>query len=153
MSLAVAEQEVAAPRKKRAQIKLDYATAGDAEDMVRLMKDAGFDIMPGLDWTDVYPFWLVAKIDERIVGCIQIVPTKPYGYLEFLSAESGLDHQIRARVLKKLAEQALAYLQLYGTQVAAFMVPFELKGYKRILRRKGAVTVQSGNMLALRTGA
>ena len=36
-----------------------------------------------MDWSEVYPFWLVAE-DEKIVGALQIILAKPIGWLEML---------------------------------------------------------------------
>jgi len=37
----------------------------------------------GLDWSHVYPFWLVADLRGEIVGVIQVLPGKPLGHIGF----------------------------------------------------------------------
>lgn len=122
-------------------------TNADGPRIGELVAAGGFDVI-GLDWTLIEPYWLVADTDEEIVGCLQVLPGRPVGRLELLAADDSLTHRERARVLKALVEQGMATLQLAGAQLATGMVPFENKAYKRLLKKRGAVVIASGNMLA-----
>ena len=103
--------------------------------------------MDGLDMSELYPNWLVAVIDGDVVGCIQVLPAKPVGYIDFMAADKALDSKTRVRVFKKFETQCYAVLKANGSQAATYFIPFELKSYKRILKKRGAVVMASGNML------
>ena len=121
----------------------------DGETIQGLVQHAGFTI-DGIDWSDVYPYWLVAETGGLVVGCIQVLPGKPIGHTGMLAVR--LDHVPRekARAVKKLVIAAMAVLKQGGAQLAMGVVPFELRSYKRALKNRGAVVVSRGNVLAAR---
>ena len=96
----------------------------------------------------MHPFWLVAERDKIIIGALQIILSCPIGWLEMLSVDPGLSHIRRARTTKALVNSGLLSLKRFGAQVAMWSVPFELKSYKKILKKRGAVVTSSGNQLA-----
>lgn len=122
-------------------------TNADGPRIGELVAEGGFDVI-GLDWTLIEPYWLVADAGEEIVGCLQVLPGRPVGRLELLAADDSLTHRERTIVIKALIEQGMATLKLAGVQLATGMIPFEHKAYKRLLKKRGAVVIASGNMLA-----
>ena len=85
-----------------------------------------------------------------MIGAIQIILARPIGWLEMLCLQPDLSHRDQAMAVKALVERGLLALTAFGAQVAMGSVPFELKGYKRILKRRGAVVTSSGNVFAKR---
>ena len=148
MSLAVAE-EAPVRRKQRPRIVVDFASPADVDELLRLLGEAGFRSLDGMDWSGMYPFWLMAKIEMEAVGCVQICPSKPMGYVEFLSLDKTLVGTMRARVFKRLYAMATGILKDQGCQAGAGMVPFDLKSYKRILKKRGARVTGQGNMMVM----
>lgn len=132
---------------KTPNVRLAQNEDGDA--IHRLALSTGFDL-PILDWHDIYPYWLAALLDGEIVGCLQICPGKPTGFLEMFLTDPELSPQCRARVLKAVMEQGFLLLKKWGTQVIICLVPFENKALKRILKKRGFNVVQSGNFLGKR---
>ena len=65
-----------------------------------------------------------------------------------LSVDPELSHIQRAKTTKLLVESGLLSLKRFGAQVAMWSVPFELKSYKKILKKRGAVVTSSGNQMA-----
>lgn len=122
-------------------------TNADGPRIGELVAEGGFDVI-GLDWTLIEPYWLVADTGEEIVGCLQVLPGRPVGRLELLAAEDSLTHRERAMVVKALLEQGMVTLQRAGVQLATGLIPFDHKEYKRLLKKRGAVVIASGNMLA-----
>ncbi|MEE8607222.1 MAG: hypothetical protein V3S55_06450 [Nitrospiraceae bacterium] len=106
--------------------------------------------LEGLNWHDIYPHWLVAEMNENIVGCFQVILGKPIGFIEFLATEKSLSHRDRANVVLALFDQALAALKAYGAQMVMGSIPFELKSYKRVVKRRGGVVLYSGNTFVKR---
>lgn len=125
------------------------ASDQDAPDIRRLVTAAGFDVQ-GLAWARVNPNWLVAENGVGIVGCLQVCPGLPIGRLEMLALDETLDPVSRARAGRMLAIQGCATLKACGAEAAMCMVPFELQSYKRILKKRGAVVVNRGNILVKR---
>ena len=130
-------------------IEVRLAQNEDGDDIHGLVLASGFEI-PGLDWHDIYPHWLVAEMDGNLVGCIQVCLGKPIAYLEYFSFDQGLSHQSLARVLKALTHQGFIVLKNYGSQMAVCFVSFENKAFKRILKKRGGSVMQSGNLIGRR---
>lgn len=130
-------------------IEVRLAQNENGDDIHGLLHSSGV-LIEGLDWHDIYPHWLVAEMDGNIVGCFQVCLGKPIGFVEFLATEKSLGHRDRANVVKALFEQALAALKSYGTQMASGSIPFELKAYKRVVKRRGGVVLYSGNTFVKR---
>ncbi len=129
-------------------MKIRIARNEDGSRVGELAKLSGFAI-EGIDWSEVYPFWLVVE-DEKIVGALQIILAKPIGWLEMLVLDPDLTPLARARTVKQLASAGMTALKRFGTQIVMFSVPFEEKAYKKILKKRGAVVTSSGNVLAKR---
>lgn len=130
-------------------MKVRVATNEDGPRIGELAASSGFAI-EGIDWSRVHPFWLVAERDRTIIGALQIILSCPIGWLEMLSVDPELGHIQRAKTTKLLVESGLLSLKRFGAQVAMWSVPFELKSYKRILKKRGAVVTSSGNQMAKR---
>jgi len=129
--------------------------AGRNEDGGRikeLVMNSGFapETIDFLDWSDIEPYWLVARLENGIVGCIQWAIAKPIGRIEYLSTEEDLAHIQRARVVKALLETSLSVLTQAGCQLASGTVPFGYKSYARLLKKRGAVKQAQGNVFIKR---
>jgi hypothetical protein len=127
------------------------STPEDMQDVKRLCQQTGYDLpYNDIDWETSFPYWLVARVDEKIVGCLQVVPSRPMGYAEFLALDETLEPVLKARVFKAIESQAKAVMQLGGSSLMGFMITFPFKNYKRLLKRRGYGVVASGNILATR---
>lgn len=101
----------------------------------------------GLDWSDIYPYWIVADRDG-IVGCINVAVSKPVGRLDFLAIDPSLRPHAKGRTVRALILQGLATLKQAGCSASISQIPFELRDYKRVLKRHfGAVVIGQGNMV------
>ena len=127
-------------------VTITLAGNGDAEDVQRLVLAAGFEV-PGLDWSRIYPHWLVAKIGDRIVGCVEVLLGRPIGRLEVLSIERGLNRREHATVLQSLIFQGMLTLRGYGAELVSSMIPFEDKAWKKVLVKRGGVITSSGHIV------
>lgn len=97
-----------------------------------------------VDWSKVNPNWLVAVWEDRIVGCIQVVLGHPFGCLEFMAVEPGLPSRVKTMAVKGLVYTGASTLVYAGCQFAAGMVPFEMKSYLKVLKKRGAVPAFKG---------
>lgn len=102
----------------------------------------------GLDWSDIYPYWLVAEKDRKIVGCINVAVSRPIGRLDFLAIDPRLRPHAKGRTVRALILQGLATLKQAGCSASISQIPFELRDYKRVLKKHfGAVVIGQGNMV------
>lgn len=125
------------------------ASNSDGATIHRLVTDSGFAV-EDIDWSVVYPYWLVAEQNGDVVGCIQVCIGVPIGRLEMLSVRADLSHMLRAAIVKSLLLAGAATLKKAGAQMVSGMIPFEMKSYKRLLQRRGCVSIGVGNMMARR---
>lgn len=102
----------------------------------------------GLDWSAVYPHWIVVENKSEIVGCINIAPSKPIGRLDFLAVDPNLRPHAHGKVVRALIVQGLATLKQDGCSASVSQIPFELRAYKRVLKKHfGAIVIGQGNMV------
>lgn len=128
-------------------MKIRLAQNDDGPHIGQLARHSGFTV--DMDWSEVYPFWLVAE-DEKIIGALQIILAKPIGWLEMLVLNPDLTQTTRARVVRRLASAGMIALKRFGSQVVMFSIPYEEKSYKRALKKRGAVVTSSGNVMCKR---
>ena len=116
------------------------------------------------DWSEVYPFWLVATADSdipepsgdytvkagQIIGCVCTIIGKPVGFIEFLAADPDLLPHVQAKVRRLLMIQGCASLKVHGCQFGGGNVPFGAKAFKRAMKKRGARVVWQGNTMLLR---
>lgn len=117
------------------------------EDGLRIkeLQPAGIE---GLDWSNVHPYWIVADHDGRTVGCLNVAISKPIGRLDFLAVDSTLRPHARGKVVRALIIQGLAALKSAECSASISQIPFDLRAYKRILKKHfGAVVIGQGNMV------
>lgn len=130
-------------------VTVTLAGNGDAADVQRLVLAAGFGV-PGLGWGQIYPHWLVAKIGDRIVGCMEVLLGRPIGRLEVLSVDRDLGKREHAAVLRSLVVQGMVTLRQYGAELTSSMIPFEDKAWKKALTKRGGVVASSGHIMVKR---
>jgi len=135
-------------RKSRFAPKVTFATDDEGQLIGDLVKSNGFNIE--VDWTEVNPYWLVAKDNEKIVGCLQVLPAKPISRGEMLATDLELNSMRRAQVAWRLIVAATAVFKMTGSQYASMMVLFENKHFKKLLKKRGAWTIGQGNIMIAR---
>jgi len=89
---------------------------------------------------------LIAKVDDKAIGCVQIAISKPVGRVEMLGIRSDITNTTRAKVVKMLLLVARQTLLKAGVLYASAMIPFELKSYKKLLKRRGGRNFGAGNI-------
>lgn len=131
--------------------KVRLAENSDGEAIKALLIAQGpFD--PSIPFTDIHPYWLVAEFagHEGIVGCIQTLPSRPFGHLEMLATSKALSDLEKGLVVRELLLEGAAVLNYHRAVVVAGFVPFGMKGYKRVLKKRGAVVADTGSMMLRR---
>lgn len=132
----------------RPTVRLAENADGDA---VKALLVAGGDFDATIPFDDIHPYWLVAELPGRgIVGCIQTCPSRPIGHLEMLAWSESLSELERGLVVRELVMSGAAVLNGHRAIVVAGFVSFVLKGYKRVLKKRGSKVTDSGNMMMRR---
>lgn len=103
-----------------------------------------------IDWSRVFPHWIVAEVDGSIVGAVQISLGTPIARMENLSLDKALTGSLKAKVVDALMRQGLGALQRSGAQVVTGMVAFSRKKYRKVLEKRGAVIGYSGHTMFMR---
>ena len=85
-----------------------------------------------------------------MVGTIQIIVSKPIGWLEMLSLAPDLPHRKKALAVRELVNFGMLSLKAFGAQLAMGVVPNELASYQRVILRRGAVDNGAGNCFVKR---
>ena len=121
------------------------------EDGPRVEELASPQTGPGLDWSGIYPYWLVAEKEGKIIGCLNVALSKPVGRLDILAIDNSLSPHARGKAVRELILQGIATLKASGSTACLSIVPFKLKSYKRILKKHfNAVVVEQGNVIIRR---
>ena len=117
------------------------------EEIKKLLASAGTpDWTLAVDWSDVFPYWLIATINDEVIGCAQVVPAKPYGYIEFLCVKPDAKSSVRIVAAKKLFVGACQQLAALGSAYAFGFVDIRNKPVKNMLKKEGCLISREGHL-------
>ena len=125
-------------------MKVRFASNAEAPRIRELVEETQKII--GLDWSEIYPYWLVAEKDG-IVGCLNISMSKPLARMELLSLDPKLGHYAKGRVALALIYRGFGILKGEGADGILFIVSFADKSFKRIIKRHGGIVMAQGNLM------
>lgn len=148
------EQPVQERKRTRAAVLRDKVVirlAGNEHGLLiaELLKENGIDL-PATDWSQVSSHWLIATVEENVIGCVMVIPTKPIAFLEFLFVSPSAPFKLRAIAVRKLALQGMQTLMLAGCSWAFGTIAREHQAWGEILAKNGAVPVGNVAMVAKR---
>lgn len=120
-------------------VNIRFASKNEGPLLHSLAQASGKWEISEMDWTfDPYPYWLVAEIDGKPVGCIQAMPGVPFGHLEYLCVRPTLPAKDKAIVARDLSERARANCRTMGAQFISFTLQPNSEGWERVLENRGA---------------
>ena len=125
------------------------ATDGEGE-IVKALLGQKKPVEDWVDFSTLNPYWLVAVIDGEIVGCIQTLPSRPFGGLENLHVSASLGWKDHALVVERLVLDGCAVLAYHGAGLVSGFVPDTLASYRKVLERRGAIIWDRGAMMMRR---
>lgn len=130
---------------KENEVTIRLAEIADADSLRALVDLGGYEA----DWENSTDGWLVAEVHGDVVACVQLCFGKPVGRLELLHIRNDLNARDRALVVMSIARAGMFALWQAGSEIVTCMVPFEEKGWKRVLKKRfGAQVSNSGNLLS-----
>lgn len=134
--------------RERIQIRLAVDEAGPL--IAEVLKENNIEF-PGADWdSGISPHWVIACEADKVIGCVQIIPAKPFGWLEFLYTSKSAPYKSRVIAFRKLGEHGLALLKLAGCSCALGTVEPGNKGFLAILKKYNAIHVADVALMARR---
>lgn len=130
----------------RDKVKISLALDIQGKEIEKLLAETGV-VIQGADWSKVFPYWLVAVVDNKVIGCIQVMPAIPVGWLEALTVSPSVSFKFRAIAIRKLLAQGLATLKLGGCQLACATVDINNKKMKNVLDKMNCIKVCDAEIL------
>lgn len=112
------------------EIRLAVNDAGAL--IAEILKENGIEL-PAAKWDSVCPHWLLATHGEEAVGCVQVLVSKPVGYLEFLFVRPSTPFKLRAIAIRKLLIQGFATLSHAGCQYVGGVVAQKNRKFADVL--------------------
>ena len=88
----------------------------------------GFD----LDWSTAAPFWLMAEMEGKVVGAIQLSPGRPIGRLEYLFLNDSIGQRSRALTVRGLTTLGTTILARAGAQIVCGMIQDGQDGFAEV---------------------
>ncbi len=128
------------PRKSRAQIFRDRVQIRIAVDSAgpeigRLLAENGV-ILPDEEWENgLSGAWLIATEGDTVIGCIQVMPTKPIGWCACLYVKPTAGFKMRAIAIRKLIAAGMATCYTAGCAYVAGMVDSNNTKFADVLTR------------------
>ena len=119
-------------------------------DRVQELVDTNGTGYPGVQWDNIKPWWAVVLDGEEIIGCAQVVASKPIGHVEFLNLDDSLSQMQRAYAFKVLI--SFATLMLHGSNVyiARSSIPHGMKQWKKVVKKRYGVHQFDGGIFDMR---
>jgi len=127
--------------RDQVQVRLAVDEAGPL--IAALLKENGIEF-PGCDWSHVFPAWFIATQKDDVIGCLQVMPVKPVGYVNFLHVKPSATFKMRAIAIRKLTLAAIATMHYAGGHYVAGFVNPENKRFLNVLEKLKFAKLSSG---------
>ena len=129
--------------RERVQVRLALDSCGPA--IGAILKENGIEL-PGMSWEKVWPHWLIAcdrdateGSSNEIIGCLQVMPSKPIAYCEMLCVRPKVSFKLRAISIRKLIQQVIATAYHGGASYVACNVDFGNDRFENVVEKLNVV--------------
>lgn len=110
-------------------------------------------VLPDANWSKVFPAWLIA-VDggedgngDEVIGCIQVMPAKPFGWCAFLYTKPTVSFKLRAIALRKLIVAGMSTCHAAGCAYVAGMIDVRNGSFIKVMADLHFVTVGDSTMM------
>lgn len=110
----------------------------------QLMQQGGAPDFGWVDWSQVYPYWLVGEVNGTVKGCVMVNPGQPFGRVEFLAVEGTLPHHEKAILCRDLCYAGVASCQQMGSQAVMSNIDTGDGAWRQIAEKRGWVVTGEG---------
>lgn len=147
-------QKTVSTKRTRAQVLRDKVVIRLATDetgplIAEVLKSNGIEL-PGADWSKVFPNWLIATVEDEVIGCLQVLPAKPVSHCEFLAVRPNIDFKTKAIAIRKLMLQGIATAYHGGASYVACNIDAKNKKFEKVVKNIGSVRVSERALYAKR---
>ncbi len=133
----------------REEIKIRIATDAMGPVIAEILQENGIEFA-GADWGAVSPHWLIATLDDEVIACLQVLPSKPIGYLEYFYARPSLPMKTKIIAMQEIIDHGWKTLMVYGASFCVGSVERHNKNYRTILEKYNFVNVVDTCLMAKR---
>ena len=123
----------------RDMVEIRLANPGSGEHIALILKEN--EIVLECDWSNVSANWLIACVDDEVIGCVQVLPATPVAWCEFLLVKPSAPFKLRAIAIRKLIHQAMATAHALGATYLAAMVHGKNQKFYDVLSKIGFTAV------------
>lgn len=103
-----------------------------------------------LDWSQVYPYWLLGELDGEPRGCVMVNPGQPFGRVEFLAVDPTLPHASKAILCRDLCYAGVASCQQMGSQAVLSNIDTGDAAWRQIAEKRGWFSIGEGSYMMKR---
>ena len=133
----------------RDSVVIRLATNQIGPEIALILKENDIELN-GADWGRVFPHWLIATERDQVIGCVQVVVSKPIGYMEFLLVKPSAPFKLRAIALRKLAIQGMSTLYYGGAQYVAGMVAVKDQKFLDVIEKLNVLPLYTAHLVCKR---
>ena len=134
----------------RDSVEIRIAMGNGAGQMIEQILAENDIELSGVDWSGPMPNWLLACNGEEVLGCCQVVVSKPIGYMEFLLVKPSVSFKLRAIALRKLAIQGMSTLYYGGAQYVAGMVAVKDQKFLDVIEKLNVLPLYTAHLVCKR---
>jgi hypothetical protein len=151
MSVATETAEQSPRFYAEAGITVRIATDQDGPDIARLAKLSSFEFEGmEIDWSDIFPHWILAEHEGRAVGAVQVCPGRPVGRMDLLFLDPQLRNAQRGIATKFLTMAGQEVCRRAGAQIVMSVIAHDMPGFKKVAKKRGWRTINSGVLMVKR---
>lgn len=133
-----------------APITVRLATPQEGPLVQHLVAASGGPAWDWLDWSQVYPYWLIGEVNGIPQGTIMVCPGRPFGRMDYLAIAPGVPLRHRAQLCRDLSYAGIATCSRLGAQVVVSNIDMTDQVWKRIAEKRGWVATGEGTYMMKR---
>ena len=154
METILQDANLTMPKRTRASVLRDkvvvrLALDGMGVEIASILKANGVEL-PGADWSRVFPHWLIATVDDEVIGCLMVLPAKPIAYCECLFVKPGVSFKLRAIAVRKLILQGISTAFYNGSSYVACNVDFGNEKFENVLEKLNVLRMSERTLFVKR---
>lgn len=101
-----------------------------------ILKENGIQVDEA-DFQTVSANWLIACVEDEVIGCVLVLPAVPFAAAEFLMVKPSASFKLRAIAIRKLMQQAMATAYACGATHIVGMVDGKNQKFYDVLTKDG----------------
>lgn len=133
----------------RDMVEIRLATNEAGPKIAEVLKANGI-VLEHADWSKVCPHWLIACVDQHVIGCAQVIPGLPVGYVEFLFVHPEAPFKLKAIAVRKLMAVSISTLYHAGCQYVGGVVGQSNRKFADVIKKLNFHKTQAADIFVKR---